>query len=144
MFVTLAFAIVIVVSFAFITTDEPRYKNLKVLKKNTTKQELDSVMHFFAVSLGEKCNFCHVWNDATKKMDFVSDANPNKNVARSMMRMANKINKKYFRNHEDHSTIQAVTCYTCHHGEAMPATKARPIRKDSLIIMTPDSIKGQR
>jgi hypothetical protein len=120
----------IAASFAFISADEPRYKNLKVLSKNITKKELDSVMHFFSVSMGEKCNFCHVWNNDTKKMDFASDANPNKNVARSMMRMAKKINKKYFKNREDPS-VQAVTCYTCHHGSGFPLIKPAPVRKDS-------------
>ena len=121
----------IAASLAFISADEPKYKNLKVLSKNITQKELDSVMHFFSVSMGERCNFCHVWNNDTKKMDFVSDANPNKNVARSMMRMANKINKKYFKNHEEHSTVQAVTCYTCHHGSGFPLVKPAPVNKDS-------------
>jgi hypothetical protein len=128
MLVTLVFAIAIAVSFAFITTDEPRYKNLKVLKKNTTKKELDSVMHFFAMSLGERCTFCHVANEAAKSMDFASDANPNKGVARYMMKMNAKINKKYFKNQEKNSgnTVQSVTCYTCHHGGAKPLIKAPP------------------
>ena len=125
-FVILVFATLIVISFAFVSADKPIYKNLKVLKKNISKQELDSVMHFFAVSLGEKCNFCHVWNNETKKMDFVTDENPNKNVARYMMKMANKLNKKYFKDQDKNSTetIQAVTCYTCHHGSTDPAVKA--------------------
>lgn len=114
----------IVASLAFITADEPKYKNLKVLKKNTTKKEMDSVMHFFSVSLGEKCGFCHVRNEAAKTMDFVSDANPHKIVTRQMMRMTNKINKKYFKNEENKgSRIEAVTCYSCHHGEAFPAIR---------------------
>ena len=90
----------IAASLAFITADAPKYKNLKVLKKDISKQELDSVMRFFTMSLGEKCNFCHVRNEAEKTMDFPSDANPNKNTARFMMRMAAKINKKYFKDQE--------------------------------------------
>jgi hypothetical protein len=135
-FVILVFATAIVISFAFVTADTPTYKNLKVLKKNTTKQELDSVMHFFAVSLGEKCNFCHFRNETTKSMDFASDENPNKNVARYMMRMNAKINKKYFKNKDkDESSaqaMQAVTCYTCHHGSAMPLTKAAAMPKGNM------------
>jgi len=155
-FVILVFATLIVISFAFVSADKPIYKNLKVLKKNISKQELDSVMHFFAVSLGEKCNFCHVWNNETKKMDFVTDENPNKNVARYMMKMANKLNKKYFKDQDKNSTetIQAVTCYTCHHGEAMPLTKAPPMpknnmgankdfRRDSTRVLPVDSMKSQ-
>ncbi|MEO6329308.1 MAG: c-type cytochrome [Ginsengibacter sp.] len=123
-----AFITFIATSLAFITADEPLYKNLKVLKKNTTKKELDSVMHFFTVSLGEKCTFCHVRNEAAKSMDFVTDENPNKNVARFMMRMATKLNKKYFKDKDkdddnEAKTMDAVTCYTCHHGVGHPAVK---------------------
>ena len=149
-FVILVFATVIAVSFAFVTVDEPKYKNLKILKKDISEQELDSVMRFFAVSLGEKCTFCHVRNEAAKSFDYASDDNPNKSIARYMMRMTNKLNKKYFKDQEQNSTqtIQTVTCYTCHHGEAMPLNKARPVHKDSLGIvprgdMKRDSIKSQ-
>jgi hypothetical protein len=86
-------------------------------------------MHFFAMSLGERCNFCHQFNQETKSMDFASDANPNKGVARYMMKMNAKINKKYFKDQEKNSAgvVQAVTCYTCHHGSGHPATKAPPM-----------------
>ena len=43
-----------------VTNEEPRYKNLKVLPKNITKPQMDSVMKHFTVALGVKCNFCHV------------------------------------------------------------------------------------
>ena len=133
-FVILLFATVTVICFAFVTKDEPKFKNLKILKEDISEKELDSVMHFFAISLGEKCTFCHVRNEAENKMDFPSDANPNKGTARYMMRMANKINKKYFKDQEKNSTntIQAVTCYTCHHGEAEPLTKAPPMPKGNM------------
>ena len=150
-FVILVFATAIAISFAFVTADEPKYKNLKILKKNISKQELDSVMRFFAASLGEKCNFCHVRSEAAKSFDYASDDNPNKSVARYMMRMTNKINKKYFKDQEQNSTqtIQTVNCYTCHHGEAMPLNKARPIGKDSIGTaprgdVRRDSIKSQQ
>jgi hypothetical protein len=120
----------IAASLAFISADQPMYKNLKVLKKNTTKNELDSVMHFFAMSLGERCNFCHARNEAANGMDFASDANPNKGVARYMMRMNAKINKKFFKNKDNEEkgmAVAAVTCYTCHHGKAEPAVKAPPM-----------------
>ena len=125
----------IAASLAFITADTPKYKNLKILKKDISKQELDSVMHFFTMSLGEKCNFCHVRNEAEKTMDFPSDANPNKNTARFMMRMAAKINKKYFKDQEKENenmgvAIAAVTCYTCHHGQGRPAVKPPPMGKN--------------
>ena len=134
-------------SLAFITADEPKYKNLKILKKNISKKELDSVMHFFATSLGQRCTFCHVRDEAAKSMDFASDANPNKGVARFMMRMNAKLNKKYFKNAEknpddqDRGNLQAVTCYTCHHGESFPLVKPKPVRNDSTRTPSPAIMK---
>src|SRR5215217_2744672 len=93
--VTIGLVMMIVISFAF-TKDEPQYKNLKVLPKNTTKQQMDSVMKHFSVALGVKCNFCHVYNQEQKSMDFASDANNHKAIARDMMKMTAKINDKFF------------------------------------------------
>ncbi len=81
---------------AFTTTKDPEFKNLQILPKDISKDDLDSVMHHFAQSLGVKCNFCHVWNNDTKKMDFVTDEKPEKKVARKMMLMAIDLNKNYF------------------------------------------------
>jgi cytochrome c553 len=139
----------IALSFTFIPTEGPKYKNLKILKKDISKNELDSVMHFFSMSLGQKCGFCHVRNEQEKKWDFASDDVPFKNVARKMMLMSNKINKQYFKNEEDKKaeTIQAVTCYSCHHGEAIPQIKPpMPVRDTAKIRILEktktDSIKN--
>jgi hypothetical protein len=87
-----------VISFqAFTTYDEPGFQNLKVLPKDISKHDLDSVMHFFTASLGVKCNFCHVRNEAEKKMDFASDEKPEKQIARKMMLMSIDINRNYFK-----------------------------------------------
>lgn len=76
---------------------EEKFSNLKVLPKNTTPDQLKAVMHDFNASLGVKCGFCHAPSkDDPKKMDFASDENKHKNVARDMMKMTAKINKKYF------------------------------------------------
>jgi hypothetical protein len=122
--ITACFTALILMSFA-ITEDEPRYKNLKVLPKNTNKQQMDSIMKSFSASLGVKCNFCHVFNQAQKSMDFVSDANEHKGIARDMMQMTSKLNKKFF-DIKDSKSITAkleVTCYTCHNGKENPGTK---------------------
>ena len=123
--VTLGIVVMVVVSSAF-SKDEPRYKNLKVLPKNTNKQQMDSVMKHFTVALGVKCNFCHVYNQEQKSMDFASDANNHKDVARYMMKMTNKINEKYFevKKAERIDADLEVSCYTCHNGKAHPAKLA--------------------
>lgn len=123
--VTLGLIAMTTVSLAF-TSNDPDYKNLKVLPKNITRQQMDSVMHHFSNSLGVRCNFCHVRNDSTKAWDFASDENKHKLAAREMMKMMDKINDKYFDvtgGKRDLSTQLMVTCYTCHHGSTEPATR---------------------
>jgi hypothetical protein len=131
-FVTLAFAGLVAISCSVTNqggNSTAIYKNLKVLPKNTSKEQMDSVMHHFTASLNVKCNFCHTFNQETKSMDWVSDANKHKLVARQMMTMTAELNKKYF----DHTggavaltqvANLEVSCYTCHHGAAEPTSKA--------------------
>jgi hypothetical protein len=126
LFITLGLVAMVTVSLAF-TKDEPKYKNLKILPKNITKEQMDSVMHHFSLSLGVRCNFCHMRNDSTKTWDFASDENKHKLTAREMMRMTDKINDKFFDlsgAKRNLSTQLMVTCYTCHHGATEPTTKA--------------------
>jgi Photosynthetic reaction centre cytochrome C subunit len=104
----------------------PKYENLKVLPKKISHEELGKVMGMWAGSLGVHCNFCHVHNDQTNKMDFASDAKPEKEAARHMYLMASKINKKYFNAQKDSLGMMmesSVNCYTCHRGSAHPEVK---------------------
>lgn len=97
--------------------DDPKFKNLKVLNKNISHDELEVIMKNFNNSLGVKCGFCHAQRkDDPKKLDFVSDENNHKLIARDMMRMTQRINKKYFKNEKQ----EAITCYTCHNGHKEP------------------------
>jgi hypothetical protein len=108
---------------AFMPAPEKIYKNLKVLPKDISKEELGQVMDGFKTALGVKCNFCHAPQaDNPKKLDFVSDAKPEKEVARKMMRMTAKINKKYFHDQElqNGKALLAVSCVTCHNGNEHP------------------------
>ncbi|MBC7867772.1 MAG: c-type cytochrome [Gloeobacteraceae cyanobacterium ES-bin-316] len=102
--------------------DHPPYKNLKVLPKKITHDEMEKVMHHYNAALGVKCGFCHVRNEETKKMDFASDAKEEKVVARSMMKMTNKLNIKNFGGKKEHYNqgVMEVSCTTCHRGKAHP------------------------
>jgi hypothetical protein len=125
--ITVAFTLfaLVVLGIAASAPADPTYKNLKVLPKNITHDELDSVMHHFNNSLGVKCGFCHAaQKENTRKLDFVSDEKGEKNVTRDMMRMTNRINKKFFhyKKEPDHP-VAPVTCITCHHGKAHPENK---------------------
>lgn len=102
---------------------EPKAKNLKVLPKDISKEELDKVMDDFKLALGVRCSHCHApMKDNPRKLDFASDEKPEKETAREMMRMTAKINKKYF--HEamkEGNTIAKIACITCHNGKTEPA-----------------------
>nr|WP_295867296.1 c-type cytochrome [uncultured Chitinophaga sp.] len=94
-------------------------KNLKVLPKDISHDELIATMRGFNAALGVKCGYCHVaQKDDPKKLDFASDDNQHKGIARDMMKMTRRINKKYFG-----KDVMAVSCYTCHHGNEEPKTK---------------------
>lgn len=110
-------------SFAFTPVAEKATDsgNLKVLPANITEEQLDSVMDHFKAALGVKCSFCHAMDPDTSKgrhLDFASDAKPEKEVARNMMRMTAYLNANYF--NPEHSTqtdtLKTVMCFTCHRG----------------------------
>lgn len=96
--------------------------NLKVLPKNISEEELTNVMKGFNAALGVKCNHCHTPKaNGEKGLNFADDGNPNKNIARDMMKMTKKINKKYF-NEPHQGIIQNINCATCHNGATEPKT----------------------
>jgi len=106
--------------------EEPKLVNLKVFPKNIPYRVLDHQMDVWSASLGVRCNFCHARNDATGKMDFASDAKPEKTAARNMYLMMAKINKKFFQAKKDSLGMMMTTgvnCNTCHRGESHPEIK---------------------
>jgi hypothetical protein len=104
--------------------EAPKYKNLKILPKNISKEDLDKVMDHFKTALGVKCSFCHApsKDTAQKWPDFASDEKPEKLIARKMMKMTSKINKKFFSDNKNEQgvAVPAVECMTCHHGSPHP------------------------
>ncbi|PYF68994.1 c-type cytochrome [Pedobacter nutrimenti] len=108
---------------AFMAQPSKKATNLKVLPKDISHEELDKVMDGFKAALGVKCNYCHAAKkDDPKKLDFASDDKPEKEIARNMMRMTAKINKKYFhtKDTQDGKALIAVSCITCHNGKEHP------------------------
>jgi len=98
------------------------HKNLKVLPKNISHDDLDKVMDEWKEALGVKCNFCHAaQKENPRKLDFASDEKPEKNVAREMYRMTGRINKKFFDYKKTaENPDPPVGCMTCHHGKPHP------------------------
>lgn len=105
--------------------DKPRPINLKVLPKNISNEDLEATMKSYNLALGVKCNHCHApKSNGEQGLDFASDANHLKEVARHMIKMNNQINKKYFSKHERDGVFQQIGCNTCHNGAAEPKTIA--------------------
>jgi len=132
--ITLAMlAAVVIFLSAFMPKQQEAFKakNLKVLPKNISKEDLDKVMDGFKASLGVRCNYCHASvKDNPRKMDFASDENAKKDVAREMMRMTTKINKKYFQQTmKDGTGLIEISCTTCHNGKSEPVLKSNPAVK---------------
>ena len=103
-----------------IRADEGVFHNLKVLPQNITHDELIATMRGFARGLGVKCDHCHVRNPPGSKedFDFPKDTKPEKNVARTMLRMTRAVNANYVSKVNEHGGT--VTCWTCHRGQTVP------------------------
>ena len=72
----------------------PVPKNLQILPKNISEEQLFGVMKSFATSLGWRCTNCHVGEEGKplSTYDFASDAKKEKGRAREMMKIAQEIN----------------------------------------------------
>jgi hypothetical protein len=99
------------------------FVNLKVLPKDVSSKTLQHIMiDEFEDGLGVNCGFCHAEQKGSHKLDYVSDAKPEKSIARNMMRMTLKLNSGYFQVRRPGlgDPGLAVTCTTCHQGRPRP------------------------
>jgi hypothetical protein len=128
--VLLGMGVVTTLGITAYTPDKPQegFKNLQVLPKDISHDDLDKVMHGFNDALGVKCMYCHVHEgtDFRQGWKFDSDDKPEKNTARYMLKMSMGINATYFNfeNSTRTDTIHAVTCVTCHRGIPHPDASA--------------------
>jgi hypothetical protein len=119
----LSVPVTIVAATTTSTAPDGQYINLKVLPKNIAPKDLKKIMiDEFEDGLGVGCNFCHAQGKEIGELDFASDAKPEKEIARAMMRMTLGINKKYLKiKHPMLGSGQlVVTCNTCHNGVSFP------------------------
>ena len=104
----------------------PPPKNLQVLPKDLSRQEVVAKMRLIAAGLGVRCEYCHVSTtgpDGREQNDFASDDKENKKIARGMLKMVIDINEKYLKELKpDLAALHQVSCETCHHGLARPRT----------------------
>jgi len=115
------------------------YKNvttstLKVL----TPSDFLGAMGVMTAALGYDCSNCHP-GAGTDAMDFITDSNPKKKVARTMVEMVAVINKQNF------GGSARVTCFTCHHGLDEPSQSIQldklygaPLDEKPDIVQTAD------
>ncbi len=101
-------------------------RNLKVLPKDISNADLDSVMEIYSKHLNVSCDFCHATSKINPNdLDYASDDKPEKEITRQMMKMTAAINKDFF----DYTIIykagetMAVSCFTCHDGFPRPEMK---------------------
>jgi hypothetical protein len=90
--------------------------NLKVLPPGTQVHG-GGVMHEFRNSLRVDCSFCHGGG-----RPFEAEANPRKDIARNMILLVRQINSNFPGTGVFPNGPQAVTCWTCHHGEPHPTS----------------------
>jgi hypothetical protein len=97
-------------------------RNLRVL---TPDVDIQLVMEQFNAALGVECTYCHAAND------FISDANPNKEITRGMLRMQRLVADRFPDSGNDFPNSrylpfpegkQYVTCFTCHQGSVLPVS----------------------
>ena len=104
-----------------------RIANAKVLPADIGAERLRQTMVGFSRARGARCTHCHVGAEGAPlaSLDFASDANPHKDIARGMMRMTARINGELL------PAVQGVeqakvTCFTCHRGAKEPALAPPP------------------
>ncbi len=98
-------------------------KNLKVLT-GFSGQKLAPVMRGFTRALGVRCTYCHVGEEGKPltTYDFASDANPNKDRARAMLRMLGSISEQLKTFPASSDKRVNMWCHTCHMGRPRPTT----------------------
>lgn len=123
--VSALFALIVTAGSATLGNDknDDHFVNLKVLPKNISSKDLSRIMvDDFSDGLGVSCGFCHAEEKGSHKLDYASDANPQKEQARKMMKMMMKINRQYFglKHPLTGDSTLVINCISCHHGNAFP------------------------
>ena len=98
------------------------FTNLQVLPEDITRDSLIAVMRSFSFATGLRCEGCHVQTDsATFSFDFALDDRENKNIARHMLRMVNRLNDDLLAGLPERDGPRVlVECKTCHRGLNRP------------------------
>jgi tetratricopeptide (TPR) repeat protein len=113
-------------AFPAVAQGQQAPENLRVYPSDMTREAVVAEMRHFAFALNVRCTHCHVRREEGQGMDFASDANPNKEKARLMMRMVDSINNDLLAAMPDRDDPPVVvTCKTCHRGTIKPRLLAQ-------------------
>ncbi len=108
----------------------PAPKNLQVLPKDWTAEQVHDTMEKWAGDLGVHCDKCHTADpthlapNGRPRLNFADDSKQEKKVARLMYKMVDNINSNYI-SMVDNSGVP-VTCGTCHRGHFSPEPYVPP------------------
>ena len=121
-FVALGFALPAQAQEQWTWPEKP--ENLQILPKDWPGSRLRPVMMGFSRALGVRCAHCHdgVDGQPLSTFDFASDANPNKDRAREMLRMLGTINDHLDNIEPSGDQRVNMWCHTCHRGRPRPMT----------------------
>jgi hypothetical protein len=135
-------------------------KNLKVLPKDWTVQQVRALMATFMESLGLKnsgapgdgCDHCHAANPAVQPapgrgptLDYSLDTNPKKDIARKMIQMVMATNEQ-LKTVADPPVNEPVSCFTCHRGDSTSKPLAAPANgwtRGGFTLLPPGPVVGR-
>jgi outer membrane lipoprotein-sorting protein len=92
---------------------EQEFENIQALKGLPSSQ-IYNVMNFMRVSLGVRCEYCHV--KGADGWEWAKDDKPAKQTARKHIQLTIDINRTTY------GGQNVVTCNTCHQGQTHPAS----------------------
>jgi hypothetical protein len=105
-------------------------KNLQVLPKDLTGQQVHEIMEGWAGSLGVHCDTCHqadptnIGPNGRPRLKFEDDSKPEKQMARIMYKMTEDAKANYVAKVAEMdkmgSPAAPLTCGTCHRGHLDP------------------------
>jgi Photosynthetic reaction centre cytochrome C subunit len=93
------------------------FLNIKVFKNLSAERMLKVMDEGWSKALGVGCNHCHnvnKWSD---------EAKADKQLARDMAAMTNKINKDMLQTMKGLDEKSSINCTSCHHGRKHPAKR---------------------
>jgi hypothetical protein len=99
------------------------FTNLQHFPADIERDDLVDAMRTISLSLGVRCQGCHVGSAdgvSFEGVDFASDESPRKVAAREMLAMVDRINASVAELPDRGRAREVVTCKTCHRGAVRP------------------------